>query len=50
MLLSVIVTCYNEEVVLRAKRRPLYVVQERLGFADQSKTTPDTLYVTANRD
>jgi dolichol-phosphate mannosyltransferase len=41
---------YLGRIYTEVKRRPLYVVQERLGFADQSKTTPDTLYVTANRD
>jgi glycosyltransferase involved in cell wall biosynthesis len=41
---------YLGRIYTEVKRRPLYVVQERLGFADQSKTTPNTLYVTANRD
>lgn len=41
---------YLGRIYTEVKRRPLYVVQERLGFADQSKTSPDTLYVTANRD
>lgn len=41
---------YLGRIYTEVKRRPLYVVQERLGFADQSKTAPDTLYVTANRD
>jgi polyisoprenyl-phosphate glycosyltransferase len=41
---------YLGRIYTEVKRRPLYVVQERLGFADQSKTTPDSLFVTANRD
>ena len=41
---------YLGRIYTEVKRRPLYVVQERLGFADQSKTAPDTLYATANRD
>lgn len=41
---------YLGRIYTEVKRRPLYVVQERLGFADQSKTTPDSLYVVANRD
>ena len=41
---------YLGRIYTEVKRRPLYVVQERLGFADQSKTAPNTLYVTANRD
>jgi glycosyltransferase involved in cell wall biosynthesis len=41
---------YLGRIYTEVKRRPLYVVQERLGFADQSKTTPDTLWVVANRD
>jgi dolichol-phosphate mannosyltransferase len=41
---------YLGRIYTEVKRRPLYVVQERLGFADQSKTTADSLYVTANRD
>lgn len=41
---------YLGRIYTEVKRRPLYVVQERLGFADQSKTTSDTLYVTARRD
>lgn len=41
---------YLGRIYTEVKRRPLYVVQERLGFADQSKTTRDTLYVTANRN
>jgi polyisoprenyl-phosphate glycosyltransferase len=41
---------YLGRIYTEVKRRPLYVVQERLGFADQSKTTPDNLYVVANRD
>jgi polyisoprenyl-phosphate glycosyltransferase len=41
---------YLGRIYTEVKRRPLYVVQERLGFADQSKTAPSTLYVTANRD
>ena len=41
---------YLGRIYTEVKRRPLYVVQERLGFADQSKTTRDTLYVAANHD
>jgi glycosyltransferase involved in cell wall biosynthesis len=41
---------YLGRIYTEVKHRPLYVVQERLGFADQSKTTPDSLYVVANRD
>ena len=42
---------YLGRIYTEVKRRPLYVVQERLGFGDQSKTTAaDTLYVSANRD
>jgi len=41
---------YLGRIYTEVKRRPLYVVQERLGFADQSKTAPNSLYVTANRD
>ena len=41
---------YLGRIYTEVKRRPLYVVQERLGFADQSKTTPDNLYVVAHRD
>ena len=41
---------YLGRIYTEVKRRPLYVVQERLGFADQSKTTPGTLRAIANRD
>jgi dolichol-phosphate mannosyltransferase len=41
---------YLGRIYTEVKRRPLYVVQERLGFADQSKATSDTLYATARRD
>ena len=41
---------YLGRIYTEVKRRPLYVVQERLGFADQSKTTPDNFYVVAHRD
>ena len=41
---------YLGRIYTEVKRRPLYVVQERLGFADQTKTAPAALYVTANRD
>ena len=41
---------YLGRIYTEVKRRPLYVVQERLGFADQSKTAPSSLYVTANHD
>ena len=41
---------YLGRIYTEVKRRPLYVVQERLGFADHSKTTADSLYVSANRD
>ena len=41
---------YLGRIYTEVKRRPLYVVQERLVFADQSKTAPNNLYVTANRD
>jgi len=41
---------YLGRIYTEVKRRPLYVVQERLGFADQSKTTPSTLWAVANRD
>jgi glycosyltransferase involved in cell wall biosynthesis len=41
---------YLGRIYTEVKRRPLYVVQERLGFADQSKKTRDNLYVTATRD
>jgi glycosyltransferase involved in cell wall biosynthesis len=41
---------YLGRIYTEVKRRPLYVVQERLGFADQSKTTPDSLRLIANRD
>jgi dolichol-phosphate mannosyltransferase len=41
---------YLGRIYTEVKRRPLYVVQERLGFADHSKKAPDSFYVTANRD
>jgi len=42
---------YLGRIYTEVKRRPLYVVQERLGFGDQSKqAAADTLYVSANRD
>lgn len=41
---------YLGRIYTEVKRRPLYVVQERLGFANQSKTTPDSLWVVTNRD
>lgn len=41
---------YLGRIYTEVKHRPLYVVQERLGFADQTKTAPAALYVTANRD
>lgn len=42
---------YLGRIYTEVKRRPLYVVQERLGFGDQSKqTAADNLYVSANRD
>ena len=41
---------YLGRIYTEVKRRPLYVVQERLGFADQTKTAPAAFYVTANRD
>ena len=41
---------YLGRIYTEVKRRPLYVVQERLGFADQSKAAPAALYVTAHRD
>jgi glycosyltransferase involved in cell wall biosynthesis len=41
---------YLGRIYTEVKRRPLYVVQERLGFADQSKTARNSLYATANRD
>ena len=41
---------YLGRIYTEVKRRPLYVVQERLGFGDQSKTAPDHLRVVAHRD
>lgn len=41
---------YLGRIYTEVKRRPLYVVQERLGFVDQSKATPDNFYVVAHRD
>lgn len=41
---------YLGRIYTEVKRRPLYAVQERLGFADQSKTAPDILRAVANRD
>jgi dolichol-phosphate mannosyltransferase len=41
---------YLGRIYTEVKRRPLYVVQERLGFGDQSKTAPDHFRVVAHRD
>ena len=41
---------YLGRIYTEVKRRPLYAVQERLGFADQSKTAPDILRVVAHHD
>lgn len=41
---------YLGRIYTEVKRRPLYVVQERLGFGDQSKTAPDNFRVVAHRD
>ncbi|HEY6660880.1 MAG TPA: glycosyltransferase family 2 protein [Pyrinomonadaceae bacterium] len=41
---------YLGRIYTEVKRRPLYVVQERLGFGDQSKTIPGTLRAVSNRD
>ena len=41
---------YLGRIYTEVKRRPLYVVQERFGFADQSKTTLTIFTSAANHD